>query len=124
MNPIVLGTITALGWGGADFIARFTGRRVGHEFALFGMLSTSTVLLTLVAWLAAPPLVWDSANSWLLPLAGLGLLADTLFLYWALANGPISIVAPISASYPALNLHLVLQKLTLTIQLPPTLANH
>lgn len=103
MNPVVLGTITALGWGGADFIARYTGRRLGHELALFGMLGTSTLILTLAAWRFAPPLVWDGAGWWLLPLTGLGLLIDTLFLYWALANGPVSIVAPISASYPALN---------------------
>ena len=103
MNPMFLGSMTALGWGSADFIARFTGRSLGHEHALFGMLSTSTVILTLIVWQMAEPLVWDAAGWWLLLLTGLGILVDTLFLYWALANGPVSIVAPISASYPALN---------------------
>ena len=50
MNPMFLGSMTALGWGSADFIARFTGRSLGHEHALFGMLSTSTVILTLIVW--------------------------------------------------------------------------
>jgi drug/metabolite transporter (DMT)-like permease len=103
MNPALLGSMTAFGWGGADFIARFTGRSVGHEHALFGMLSTSTVILSLIVWQMAEPLVWHPGGWWLLLLTGLGILVDTLFLYWALANGPVSLVAPISASYPALN---------------------
>lgn len=103
MNPAFLGALTALGWGGSDFIARFTGRAVGFEHALFGMLSTSTLILTLAAWQLVAPPAWELGGWWLLVLTGLGLLVDTLFLYWALAHGPVSIVAPISASFPALN---------------------
>jgi drug/metabolite transporter (DMT)-like permease len=106
MNPALWGLTTALTWGSADFIARFTGRALGHQSALFGMLAVSAVILGLIVWLGGLPLVWDWSGWWLLVLTGLGIMFATLLLYWGLARGPVTIVAPIAGSYPALNVAL------------------
>lgn len=110
MNPALWGLATALGWGSADFIARFTGRAMGHQTALLGMLGASAVMLGLIFWQAgAPagtPFVDDPSGWWLIGLAGIGIMTATLLLYWGLARGPVTVVAPIAASYPALNVAL------------------
>ena len=74
MNPALWGLATALGWGSADFIARFTGRALGHRSALLGMLGVSAVVLTLIVWLGGLPLVWDPSGWWLVALTGLGVV--------------------------------------------------
>ncbi len=108
MNPAILGLMTALGWGGADFIARFTGRAMGPRVALFGMLLVGSLILPLVLWVSGGPLVWDPGGWWLLLATGVGIMVATLLLYWGLARGPITLVAPIVASYPAFNVLLEL----------------
>ena len=104
MNPAFWGLMAALAWGGADFIARFTGRAMGHHVALFAMLAVGTVTLSLIVWLTGIPLVWDWSGWWLLAATGIGVMTATLLLYWALARGPVSVAAPIAGSFPALNL--------------------
>jgi drug/metabolite transporter (DMT)-like permease len=110
MNPALWGLATALGWGSADFIARFTGRALGHQTALLGMLGASAVMLGLIFWQAeAPagtPFLRDPSGWWLILLAGLGVMVATSLLYWGLARGPVTVVAPIAGSYPALNVAL------------------
>lgn len=118
--------LTAFGWGTADFIARFTGRDLGPRMALFGMLLTSGAVLTGVVLLSGAPsipgaegraaagdpdgglggvLAGAGAAGWATVAAmGLGITVGTLLLYWALARGPVTVVAPIVASYPAFNL--------------------
>ena len=103
MSPAFFGLLTALGWGGADFIARFTGRAMGHHVALLGMLLVGSVVLPLIAWQAGVALVWRPEGWWLLLATGVGVMLATLLLYWGLARGPVTIVAPIVGSYPALN---------------------
>lgn len=102
MNPALWGTLAACAWGTADFAARFTGRALGHASALLGVLLTGAVALS--AWIAwrAPPLVWQWEGAWLLLIAGVSIMIATLLLYQGLARGPISVVAPIASSYPAL----------------------
>ena len=106
MNPALWGLTTALSWGSADFIARFTGRALGHQTALFGMLGVSAVILSLIFWHGDLPFVRDPSGWWLILLAGVGITAATLLLYWGLVRGPVTVVAPIAASYPALNVAL------------------
>lgn len=103
MTPALWGLMTALGWGGADFIARFTGRAMGHGRALLAVLLVGSLAMPLVFWFSGAPLVTDLSALWLLGLAALGVTLATFLLYWALARGPVSIVSPIAASYPALN---------------------
>ncbi len=102
MNPALWGTVTALSWGSADFIARFTGRALGVEIALFGMLAVGSVTMSLWVWLAGAPLVWRGDGLGWVVGAGVAITVGTLLLYSALVRGPVAVAAPISASYPVL----------------------
>lgn len=104
MGPAAWGMMTALGWGTADFIARFTGRAMGHVVALVGMLLISSLVMTGAALAMELRFEWRWDGAELLLLAGVGVMAGTLLLYWGLSRGPVTIVAPIVGSYPALNL--------------------
>lgn len=104
LSSVLFGSITALGWGCADFIARFTGRAIGHHSALMGMLGISALVLTLVVWLTDMQLVMIASGWWLIVLSGIGIMTATLFLYWGLERGPVTVVAPIVGAYPAFNL--------------------
>ncbi len=106
MNPALWGLATALSWGSADFIARFTGRALGHQTALLGMLGISAVILGLIFWHSDVPLIRDLSGWWLILLTGVGITTATLLLYWGLVRGPVTVVAPIAGSYPALNVAL------------------
>lgn len=102
LSPGLWGSFTALGWGTSDFIARFTGRAAGHQSALFGMLLSGSIALTLIVLISGTPLHWALGGLWLLGASGLCIMLATLWLYRGLAAGPISIVSPIVGAYPAL----------------------
>lgn len=104
MGPATWGLMTAFGWGTADFIARFTGRAMGHVTALVGMLLISSLVMTGAALAMGIEFSWTWEGAELLLLAGFGVMAGTLLLYWGLSRGPVTIVAPIVGSYPAINL--------------------
>ncbi len=103
MTPAFWGLLTAMCWGSADFIARFTGRAVGHHAALFGMLLISAIVFSVIFLFAEQPFIWKPSGLGLLFMTGLGVMAGTLLLYWGLARGPVTIVSPIVASYPVIN---------------------
>jgi drug/metabolite transporter (DMT)-like permease len=109
MTPGLWGLLAALGWGTADFLARFTGTALGYRSALLGMLGTSALVFTGIVWVAdSPPelgstLVSDPSGLWLLGVSGFGMTFGTMLLYLGLARGPIGVVAPIVGAYPALN---------------------
>ncbi|MCZ7662760.1 MAG: DMT family transporter [Thermoleophilia bacterium] len=104
MNPALWGLLAAAGWGSADFIARFTGVALGHRNALLGMLSFGALVLSLIVWQAGLPLTFDLDGLWLLFVSGVGTMLGTMLLYWGLARGPVTVVAPIVGSFPAFNL--------------------
>jgi drug/metabolite transporter (DMT)-like permease len=105
---ILLGLLTALTWGGADFIARFATHRVGTLRTMFYMQLIGFLLLTIFlpglggwghladgsGW---PPWAWGF-------LAGFLNAGSTLALYRSFEIGKMAVVAPLSASYPALTL--------------------
>lgn len=101
MNPALWGSVCAFSWGGADFAARFTGRALGPESGLFGMLLVGAVVLSLWVGFVGPPLVWEMSTLWLVLVCGVFTMAATMLLYLGLARGPVTIVSPIVASYPA-----------------------
>ena len=104
LNATLWGALAALGWGIADFLARYASRAVGAPRSLLGMLVVSAIALTLLV--SALELNW-SISFWSglsAAASGLGIAAATLILYWALARGPVSVVAPVCASWPAFNL--------------------
>src|SRR6266581_731788 len=105
---ILLGLLTALTWGGADFIARFSTHRIGAlrsmlYMQLTGFLLLSFLLPALGGWghLADgsgwQPWAWGFLAGCLNAMAGLA-------LYRAFEIGKMAVVAPLSASYPALTL--------------------
>ena len=85
-------------------MARFTGRAVGPDVALSGMLVASALLLTVLALATSAPLLESFAGWDLIVATGIGVMAATLLLYAGLARGPIGMVAPIVGAYPAFNI--------------------
>src|SRR6266403_5256052 len=109
---ILLGLLTALTWGGADFIARFATHRVGALRSMLymqftGFLLLSCVLPALGGWghLADGsgwhPWAWGV-------LAGCINATSCLGLYRSFEIGKMAVVAPLSASYPVLTVTLSL----------------
>lgn len=103
MTAAVWGLLAALSWGSADFIGGLASRTVGHRSVLLGMLGVGAVVLGVVVWLGELPLVWDWGNAWLIVVSGVGMMAATLWLYQALARGPMGVVAPIAGAFPVFN---------------------
>ena len=58
MTPGLWGTGTAVCWGTADFVARFSGRAVGHHSSLLGMLGVGSLLLTGWMLVEQPAVTW------------------------------------------------------------------
>jgi len=109
---VLLGLLTALSWGGADFLARFSTHRVGTLRTMLYMQFTGFVLLTAVMyWFGGWGHLADGSG-WL-PW-GWGFLAgginaiSTLALYRSFEVGKMAVVAPLSASYPVLTVLLSL----------------
>src|SRR5271169_1300241 len=105
---IVLGLLTALSWGSADLLARFATRKVGTFRTMLYMQLTGLVLLTVAMhWLGGWGHLADGSGwrPWRWGLC-VGVLntCGTLALYRSFEIGKMSIVAPISGSYPALTM--------------------
>src|SRR5580700_616857 len=109
---ILLGLLTALSWGGSDFLARFATNRIGTLRTMLYMQFSGFLLLTLfLPWLGGwghladgsgwPPWAWGA-------LAGIINAFSTLTLYRSFEIGKLAVVAPISASYPVLTVLLSL----------------
>jgi drug/metabolite transporter (DMT)-like permease len=105
---ILLGLLTALTWGGADFIARFATHRIGALRSMLYMQVIGFLLLTIcLPWLGGwghladgsgwQPWAWGVLAGCFNAMAGLG-------FYRAFEIGKMAVVAPLSASYPALTL--------------------
>jgi drug/metabolite transporter (DMT)-like permease len=103
---LTLGLLTALAWGASDFSARFAARRIGSFRTTLYMQFTGLILLTIfLPWVGGwghlsddsgwQPWAWGT-------LAGIFNGVASLALYRSFEFGKMSIVAPISASYPAL----------------------
>lgn len=105
---ILFGLLTALSWGIADLFARFASRKIGPLRAMFYMQLTGFVLLTVALhWLGGWGRLADRSSwrpwEWGICVGTLN-TCGTLALYRSFEIGRLSIVAPISASYPALTM--------------------
>jgi drug/metabolite transporter (DMT)-like permease len=103
---ILLGLVTALTWGGADFLARFATHRIGTLRTMFYMQAMGFFLLTIcLPWLGGWGHLADGSGwqpwTWGL-LAGCINAFSTLALYRSFEIGKMAVVAPLSASYPVL----------------------
>jgi len=103
MNPALLGMVGSLSWGTLDFLSRYPSRQVGHLNTVFAATLVGLVLLTLWIGFGGYELKANWPSLWLVILSGAGSALATMWLFAALAIGPISVVSPIAASYPALS---------------------
>jgi drug/metabolite transporter (DMT)-like permease len=111
-NGILLGVATAVSWGSADFLARFATRTVGSVRALLGMQFWGAIFVTILLFFSRgwghlfdgsgwQPWCWGIS-------AGIINTFAMLTLYRAFQIGKLSLVGPVSASYPALTVILSL----------------
>src|SRR5713101_7814985 len=105
---ILLGLLTALTWGSADFIARFATHRIGTLRTMLYMQFIGFLLLTIcLPWLGGWGHLADGSGwqpwAWGL-LAGCVNAVSTLALYRSFEIGKMAVVAPLSASYPVLTI--------------------
>jgi drug/metabolite transporter (DMT)-like permease len=105
---ILLGLLTAVSWGGADFLARFSTHRIGTLRTMLYMQLTGLLLLTIfLHWMGGWGHLADGSGwqpwAWGI-LAGTINAGATLALYRSFEVGKMAVVAPVSASYPALTL--------------------
>jgi drug/metabolite transporter (DMT)-like permease len=109
---VFLGLATALGWGFSDFLARFATRRIGTLRTVFYMQATGFLLLTYFLFhFGAWGHLFDGSGwqpwAWGVLAGGMNAFS-TLCLYRSFEVGKLAVVAPISASYPALTVMLAL----------------
>src|SRR5437868_4709412 len=103
---VFLGVLTALAWGASDFLARFAARRIGSLRTTLYMQATGLLLLTVaLPWVGGWGHLLDGSGwrpwAWGL-LAGIFNGVASLALYRSFEIGKMAVVAPLSASYPAL----------------------
>lgn len=108
---IILGISAALGWGVADFSARFPSRRIGAYRTLMIMQFFGFLALTIYLWLAGV-FSRGMAPGWrpwfFAIIAGLLNTISGLALYRSFEVGVMSIAGPVSSAYPALTVALAL----------------
>jgi len=103
---IILGLGAALGWGIADFCARFASQRIGSYRTLLYMQPLGFLGLSFFLILTEAN-KFSSWQLWALGLAvvlSLGNLLAGLSLYRAFEIGTLSLMSPIAASYGAITL--------------------
>lgn len=103
---VLLGLSAALGWGVADYMARFATRRVGAFRALMFMQLVGFLVLTVCIaatghWTTFFPAFRWSIWAWIV-LTGVLSVLGALALYRSFEVGVLALVSPIAASYPAL----------------------
>ena len=105
---VILGLTGAVCWGMADFAARFASRRVGAYRTLFFMQFFGFVALSIYLKFAGGfSHVVPGWQPWALTVAaGLLNVTASLSLYHSFEIGVMSIVGPVSSSYPALTVAL------------------
>ncbi len=117
MLSIVFGLLSAISWGAGDFTGGLAARKVGAVRAVFYASVIGLIAVTVSAWAANEAV--PSLRVWLIAmLAGIFGSTGLILLYAAMANGTMSIAAPVSALLAAALPVLVG---TLTEGLPETL---
>ena len=110
MSTVLLGTVAALAWGTHDFAGRFAARAVGHRLATLGVTLAGIGWLTAWSWYAGLNVAANAEHLWLLAVTGVGFALATLWLFAALAIGPLAIVAPIVGAYPVFAVFIALAR--------------
>ena len=102
MSAVILGLVAALCWGIYDFLARFPSRAVGSIPSVVAVTLFGLVLLSAWALASSDGIIMVWPKLWLVAVAGIFFALATVALFAAYARGPLTIVAPIIGSYPAL----------------------
>jgi len=100
LNPGLLGLITALCWGTGDFFARYMSRALGPVQVLIILYIVSVLVLTPLALAGDIELLWQPTTLVLSVISGVASAGAATLLYKSLAQGPLGIVVPVTASYP------------------------
>ncbi len=100
MNPALLGAIAALAWGSHDFAARFPSRDIGATHAVLGVSLAGLIWLSLYLGAVGVFPALQPGHLWLPALTGISFCFATIWLFAALASGPIAVVSPIVGAYP------------------------
>lgn len=101
MNPVLLGSLAALCWGTLDFMAGKVSRAIGPIRVAAAVTLVGLILITLWLWVFGEfPGLARADIGWPL-IAGIGVAFATLWLFAAIASGPVSLAVPITMSYPA-----------------------
>jgi drug/metabolite transporter (DMT)-like permease len=108
MIAVFWGLAAALVWGTGDFIARFTAREVGPERSFLGAIVAGALALTLWVPFSGPLPVPDAPALGFSFVGGVLNTVSLIFLYAALARGPVTVAAPVFAGHPALAVLLLL----------------
>jgi drug/metabolite transporter (DMT)-like permease len=109
---LLLGLLTALFWGSSDFVARFAAHKIGAlRTSLYMQMAGFFLLCIFVPCLGGWGHLFDGSGwqpwAWGV-VAGILNGAATLALYRSFEIGKMAVVAPLSASYPALTVALSL----------------
>lgn len=101
MNPVLLGTGTALCWGTLDLWAGGMSRMIGAARTTAGVTISGAILLTLWFFALGDFPLLAHQQVWLPAIAGIGFAIATLWLFAAIASGPVALAVPLTMSYPA-----------------------
>lgn len=109
---ILLGLLTAVFWGSSDFVARFAARKIGAlRTSLYMQIAGFFLLCIFLPRMGGWGHLFDGSGwqpwAWG-AVAGVLNCAATLALYRSFEIGKMAVVAPLSASYPALTVALSL----------------
>lgn len=102
MISALLGLISALGLGAADFMARFSTRALGAPLTYGLVLLIGALGTTIWFLVGGPELTWSPLGCAIAVAHGVSVAVMCVLLYMGLARGPIAVVAPIVAAHPAL----------------------
>ncbi len=96
---MIFGLSAALGWGLADFLGAFAGRRIGSLAAVMSGQFLSALFMTVVLLVSGESLAPLGPDFWLLALNGAFAAFAYVTHYRALELGPVAVVSPIGAGY-------------------------
>jgi drug/metabolite transporter (DMT)-like permease len=100
-NAVFWGAGCAFVWGFSDYVARLAGRSVGAMAATLAMMAVGAVLIAVIMVAMAEPVDWRlDGLHWLLAI-GAGTTIGAMLFFYAVTHGPVSLAAPMVASYPA-----------------------
>jgi drug/metabolite transporter (DMT)-like permease len=96
---VIFGLSAAVGWGLADFLGAFAGRRIGAIGTVMSGQLLSAAAMTAVLLVSGESLAPLGDSVWLLVLNGAVAAFAYVTHYKALELGPVAVVSPIGAGY-------------------------